>query len=98
MIGDKIVRAQFQSTVRIVCITPPNDNTYQQLPIKISLNGVDFIATDFSYSYYQQSNILRITPQSGQANTGTEVFLIGDHFSNITNPENVKCKWTLIDN
>ena len=25
-IGDKIVRAQFSSTVRIVCYAPPNDN------------------------------------------------------------------------
>lgn len=25
-IGDKIVRAQFVSTVRIVCMTPPNDD------------------------------------------------------------------------
>jgi hypothetical protein len=31
-------------------------------------------------------------------NGGTEVFVLGNHFSNITDRENSKCKWTLIDN
>jgi hypothetical protein len=51
-IGDKLIRGTFQSTVRIICNTPPSDNTYQQLPIKVSLNGVDFVDTDFTYNYY----------------------------------------------
>lgn len=32
-IGEKIVRANFHSTVRILCVTPPNDNIYSALPI-----------------------------------------------------------------
>lgn len=53
--GNKIVRAYFDSTVRIVCIAPPapltdenSDNSFW-----VSLNGVDFIDTGFSFSYYE---------------------------------------------
>lgn len=84
--------------MRIICTTPPSDNTYQQLPIKVSLNGVDFVDTDFTYNYYQQSSIFSLTPITGRANTGTEVNLVGEKFSNITLEQNTKCKWTLIDN
>lgn len=31
-------------------------------------------------------------------NAGTEVFILGDHFSNITDLDKQKCRWTLIDN
>jgi len=84
--------------VRIICVTPPSDNTYQQFPIKVSLNGVDFVDTEFTYNYYQQSSIYSLSPITGIANTGTEVYLIGEKFSNITLNDNTKCKWTLIDN
>lgn len=97
-IGDKIVRARFHSTVRLVCTSPPNDNVYQALPVKISLNGVDWHETDHFYSYYKQSTINEIFPRSGQMNGGTEVFVMGENFSNITNPDNSRCRWTLIDN
>ena len=42
--GDKIVRATFDSTVRIVCEVPPNLSGAldQEYPFEVSLNGVDF--------------------------------------------------------
>ena len=52
MIGDKIVRARFYSTVRIVCFSPPNDNLAVAMPVKVSLNGVDFVDSGFKFSYY----------------------------------------------
>ena len=61
--GNKIVRATFDSTVRIVCIAPPapltdenSDNSFW-----VSLNGVDFIDTGFSFSYYEQPIIYDVT-------------------------------------
>jgi hypothetical protein len=96
-IGEKIIRATFHSTVRIVCVSPPNQNTYAPLPITISQNGVDWIDTGYSYSYYHQAAIKDIFPKSGQMNGGTEVFIIGENFSNITNFETTKCKWSLIE-
>jgi enterochelin esterase-like enzyme len=46
-IGGKITRAQFFSTVRIVCLTPPGTVLYENLPIFVSLNGFDFVDTGF---------------------------------------------------
>ena len=51
-IGDKITRGVFISTVRIVCHAPPNENTFLAMPIKVSLNGVDWVDTGFKFSYY----------------------------------------------
>lgn len=59
---------------------------------------MDFVDTEFTYNYYQQSSIYSLSPITGIANTGTEVYLIGEKFSNITLNDNTKCKWTLIDN
>ena len=97
-IGDKIVRATFSSTVRIVCHSPPNQILDQPLPVKVSLNGVDWVDTKFTFSYYIQPTINDIYPKYGQMNGGTEVFILGENFSNITDPEVSKCRWTLIDN
>ena len=43
--GDKIVRAYFFSTVRLVCESPPSDQIGVALPFEISLNGVDWTST-----------------------------------------------------
>lgn len=50
-IGDKISRAQFHSTVRIVCLSPPNSIVDSSLPIFVSLNGFDFVDTGFTFQY-----------------------------------------------
>jgi len=51
--GDKIVRGQFDSTVRIVCQSPPNTDTSSRLPFEVSLNGVDWSTTGLLFSYYE---------------------------------------------
>lgn len=94
MIGDKVTRAQFVSTVRIVCYSPPNDNVLAALPIKVSLNGVDFVDSGFMFSYYNEPILSGLTPQSGPYLGGTELFLKGSQFSNITDPNSVKCRFT----
>jgi len=85
-IGDKIVRAQYFSTVRIVCYSPPNDNLAASLPVKVSLNGVDFDDTGFFFSYYTQPELLALEPKSGPYQGGTEIMVKGNLFSNITDP------------
>jgi hypothetical protein len=45
--GDNIVRAHFDSSVRLVCQSPANTNTTVRLPFEISLNGVDWSSTGF---------------------------------------------------
>jgi len=96
-IGSMIVRASFSSTVRIVCYSPPSEYIAAPLPIKVSLNGVDWHDTGFTYSYYYQPEVFKNFPTAGPLTGGTEIYISGDHFSNITNSENVKCKFTLYD-
>jgi len=93
-IGDKIVRAQYFSTVRIVCYSPPNDNLAVALPVGVSLNGVDFVDTGFFFSYYTQPELLGLSPASGPYQGGTEVMVKGNLFSNITDQGMVKCRFT----
>lgn len=93
-IGEKIVRAQYFSTVRIVCYSPPNDNLAVALPIGVSLNGVDFIDTGFFFSYYVQPELQGMEPASGPYQGGTEIMVKGNLFSNITDPTKVKCRFT----
>lgn len=59
-IGDKLVRATFISTVRLVCNTPPSDNTATPVPVKVSLNGVDWVDTGAFFSYYRQPELMDI--------------------------------------
>lgn len=97
-IGQKVVRGQFISTVRVLCKTPPNENIVQQQPIYVSLNGVNWVDTGFFFSYYVQPVLLGMTPRYGPEQGGTEIFIQGQRFSNITNSEFVKCKFTMIGN
>ena len=41
-IGDKVARAKFFSTVRIVCYSAPQEDASQVYPVSFSLNGVDY--------------------------------------------------------
>lgn len=76
-IGDKVSRAEFISTVRIVCYSPPNDNIAAALPVLVSLNGVDFVDTGFFFSYYVQPELTGLLPASGPYQGGTEIMLKG---------------------
>jgi hypothetical protein len=52
--GDKIVRAIFDSTVRIVCSAPPSTEIGIELAFDVSLNGVDFTNSGFKFTYYEE--------------------------------------------
>ena len=93
-IGEKIVRAQFSSTVRIVCYAPPNDDLTHALPVKVSLNGVDWVDSGFTFSYYYPPEVNGLSPASGIYQGGTEIMLHGSRFSNITDPSIVKCRFS----
>lgn len=56
-IGDKIVRAQFISTVRIVCDAPPNSDINQAFKISVSLNGVNWVDTGKKFSYFDMAEL-----------------------------------------
>jgi hypothetical protein len=50
----------------------------------VSLNGVDWKETNFHFSYYERPVITDIAPKSGDSAGGTELWLKGTKFSNIT--------------
>jgi hypothetical protein len=92
--GDKIVRAHFDSSVRLVCQSPANTNTTTRLPFEISLNGVDWSTTGFEYSYYEEPIMTDIYPDMGSVVGGDEIYIKGDKFTNHTDPEEFKCRFT----
>lgn len=61
-IGDKISRAKYFSTVRIVCTSAPNDDINTLYPVSVSLNGVDFIDTGFTFRFFEQPKLYEMTP------------------------------------
>lgn len=92
-IGDRVVEAKFESTVRIICPSPPGETVRTKLPIQISLNGEDFIDTGKFFQYYKNSEIQRIYPTSGANTGGTTIRLIGEHFTDISNPNEFLCRF-----
>jgi hypothetical protein len=62
------------------------------------LNGVDWVDTGFTFSYYQKPILNDIRPRSGSIEGGTEIWLKGEKFSNITSRlKTVKCRFTQIN-
>ena len=78
--GDKIVRAVYDSTVRIVCFSPPSENINQNVTFEISLNGVDWTESGQKFSYYVEPEMYSAKPDSGPAGGGTEIFIKGKNF------------------
>ena len=92
--GDKIVRAHFDSTVRLVCYSPPNDNIGVALPFEVSLNGVDWTTTGQTFLYFTEPIITDVTPDAAPASGGTEVYLIGKNFPNMEGGSEFNCRFT----
>lgn len=92
-IGDSITKGIFESTVRIICPSPPGNSLNKLMPLAISQNGVDFINTDQTFHYYTNSNITGISPPSGPNIGGTTIRLFGNNFSDLSKPEEFKCRF-----
>lgn len=75
--GDKIVRAHFDSTVRIVCAAPPSTELGVEYAFDVSLNGVDWSNSGFKFTYYEEPLLSDIVPDSGPESGGTPIYIIG---------------------
>ena len=93
-IGDNVVRAKFESTVRIICQTPPNNNTAVNYPLEISQNGFDYVDSGFRYHYYVQPELLGIYPDCGPESGGTQIHILGTHFTNLSSPSEFNCRFS----
>ena len=90
-----IVRAKFDSNVRLVCYAPPNDNVGVTVPFEVSLNGVDWTSSGLKFSYYEEPVLKDVFPDGGDSRGGSDVFFLGDKFSNFTTTaEEFNCKFT----
>jgi len=92
--GDKIVRAHYDSSVRLVCQSPANAFVDDALPLDVSLNGVDWVATGFVYSYYEEPIMTALYPDMGSVNGGDEVYITGEKYSSHVDTTEFKCRFT----
>lgn len=92
--GDKIVRAYFDSTVRLVCHSPPTTQTGVPLSFEVSLNGVDWTTTGQTFEYYTEPVITHVSPDAAPANGGTEVYFHGENFPNMQGGSEFNCRFT----
>ncbi len=95
--GNKIVRATFDSTVRIVCFAPPGEELGVLYPFEVSLNGVDWTDSGMKFSYYDVPALYGISPIIGPESGGTLIYINGKNFFNISNPQEFNCKFTPIN-
>ncbi|CAI2384727.1 unnamed protein product [Moneuplotes crassus] len=93
-IGDKIVKARYESSVRIICPAPPGDSIDKKYPIKVALNNEDFMDTGKFFHYYKNSKIKSINPTSGPSSGGTTIKMEGEQFSDLSDPNEFVCKFT----
>lgn len=94
--GNKIVEGTFLSTVRITCVSPPNDKINVKVPFDVSLNGVDFTNSDLKFTYYNdfsKAAFDSMDPKSGPSTGGTVIKLYGSNFTSLLDPEEFLCQF-----
>jgi hypothetical protein len=91
--GGKVVKAQFDSTVKIICETPQSKPAVD-LPFEVSLNGVDWSETGFSFTFFDEPVMKTYSPSQGKVHGGTVVNIFGNNFPNITDISQFNVKFT----
>jgi hypothetical protein len=77
-----------------VCKTPPSNDISTPSSVFVSLNGVNWVDTKFTFSYYERPILEEVQPRVGLAEGGTEIFLKGIKFSMISKDmKTVKCRF-----
>lgn len=99
-IGGNVIRAKFIQTTRIQCNSPGRKESVAEAQrVEVSLNGEDWVDTGFEFSYYERPELNDIKPKCGSVVGGTEIWLRGAKFSNITNAmQSVLCRFTQVPN
>jgi hypothetical protein len=63
----------------------------------VSLNGVDFVDTGSTFTYYEAPTLYSMSPLLGPETGGTKIEIAGSKFSNISDPTNFNCRFTDIE-
>jgi hypothetical protein len=66
----------------------------EHLNFEVSLNGVDWTDTNFTFAYYSEPEMYKIDPDMGSIDGGDIVYITGDKFTNHTDPEYYRCRYT----
>lgn len=94
--GEKIVQAEYLSTVRISCYAPSYGTPDVKVPFYVSLNKYDFVDTGLEFIYYNDftnAKFERITPQSGPDTGGTSIKIYGKNFTKLVTKEEFLCQF-----
>ena len=79
--GDKVVKAEFISSVRIKCRAPPNPKAAKELIFGVSLNRQDWVYAKDKFRYYgdiHKATFTRIEPSMGPVEGGKVVKIYGE--------------------
>lgn len=60
----------------------------------MSLNGIDWTYTNFTFAYFEEPTMTGLYPDMGSIEGGEYVYFMGDKFTNHTDPEYFKCRFT----
>ena len=82
--GNIIVEANYISTVQIMCISPPYASAASNVPLEISMNGIDWTTSGTLFTFYEQPEILDINPKAGTSSGGTIIVLTGNNFIDLS--------------
>lgn len=95
--GNKIVIGELLSTVRIICVAPPYDESNVRVPLEVSLNGIDFTDAGMLFTYYNDYSkavFNSYEPTSGPDSGGTNIKLFGQSLTSLLNPDEFLCKFS----
>lgn len=80
--------------MRLVCQSPSSPGTNAALDFEVSLNGIDWTYTNFTFAYFEEPTMTGLYPDMGSIEGGEMVYFMGDKFTNHTDPLYYKCKFT----
>jgi len=91
--GDKIVEAEYISTVRIKCITPASAHSTIE-SLSVTMNGENDVEMDsaHTFTFWKEPNVTKIEPTSGPSTGGTVVVVYGKDFMDLSRyPDEFQC-------
>jgi len=83
--GNKIVEAEYLSTVQLRCLAPP-DVEKNAVSLTVTMNGFENVASEerHVFTYFPDSVIKDISPKSGPSTGGTLLVLTGSNFIDLS--------------
>ena len=94
--GNKVVSGEFISTVRIKCVSPPQEGLAAAVPFKIGFNNYDWTSEELTFVYYNFPKIDYISPSSGPSTGGTMIQIHGSNFTGQAHAGEFLCRFRAV--